>query len=152
MITKEQVQFLVEEKLSDDLFIVEINVGAGNAISVTLDSFSGMSIDKCVEISRHIEHHFDREVEDYSLEVSSPGLTQPFKVLNQYKKNIGKEIDVVTLEGKKLSGILKSADEAGFTLETIIKTKVDGKKMEETKELTFSFEQIKTVKVVITFK
>ncbi len=152
MITKEQVQYLVEEKLSDDMFIVDITIGTGNAITVTLDSFSGLSIDQCVEISRYIEHQFDREIEDFSLEVSSPGLTHPFKVVNQYKKNIGKEVEVVTLEGKKLTGILKNADDAGFTIETVIKTKVDGKKIEESKTLTFPFEQIKTVKSVITFK
>jgi ribosome maturation factor RimP len=152
MITKERIEQLVGEKLTSEMFIVEVNVGAGNAISVTVDSFSGLSIDKCVEISRHIEHNFDREVEDFSLEVSSPGLTQPYKVLNQYKKNIGQEVEVVTRDGEKLNGILNQAGENGFTVEAKIKTKVDGKKIDETKPVSFSFEQIKTVKSVITFK
>jgi len=152
MIAKERIEQLVGEKLTSEMFIVEINVGAGNAISVTVDSFSGLSIDKCVEISRHIEHNLDRETEDFSLEVSSPGLTHPYKVLNQYKKNIGQEVEVVTRDGEKISGILMQAGEDGFTIEAKVKTKVDGKKLDETKPVSFSFEQIKTVKSVITFK
>ena len=152
MITKEIITSLVEEKLTDDMYIVDITVGVGNDISVTIDSFSWISIDQCVEMSRFVEHQFDRETEDFSLEVSSPGLTQPFKVLKQYLKNIGKEVDVVTREGKKLSGVLKSADENGFVVEATVKSKVDGKKKEEALAHSFSFEQIKTVKSVITFK
>ena len=152
MIAKERIEQLVGEKLTSEMFIVEINVGAGNAISVTVDSFSGLSIDKCVEISRHIEHNLDRETEDFSLEVSSPGLTHPYKVLNQYKKNIGQEVEVVTRDGEKISGILMQAGEDGFTIEAKVKTKVNGKKLDETKPVSFSFEQIKTVKSVITFK
>ena len=92
MISKEKIRYLVDEMLSEDMFIVDINVGLGNAIAVSLDSDSGMSIDKCVGISRHIEHNLDRETEDFSLEVSSPGLTHPFRVLRQYQKNIGQKI------------------------------------------------------------
>ena len=105
---------MAEEKLSDTMFIVDVTVGLGNAISVVIDSDEGLSIDKCIEMSRHIEHQFDREVEDFSLEVSSPGLTQPFKVLRQYQKYLGKEIEIVTGKGDKWTGILQSADEKSF--------------------------------------
>lgn len=143
---------MVEEKLSDTMFIVDISVGSGNAISIVIDSDLGLSIDKCVEMSRHIEHQFDRETEDFSLEVSSPGLTQPFKVLRQYLKNLGKEVEVVTAKGEKLTGILKSAEEGSFSIETTSNTKVEGKKVTETKIREFFPNEIKTVKPVITFK
>ncbi len=152
MITKEVIQRLAEEKLTDTMFIVDITVGPGNAISVVIDSEHGLSIDKCIEMSRHIEHQFDREVEDFSLEVSSPGLTQPFKVLRQYHKNIGKEVEVVTSKGVKMTGILKSADENALCIETTSNVKIDGKKTVETKTAEFSFQEIKSVKPVITFK
>jgi len=142
----------VEEKLSDSMFIVEISVGLGNAISVIIDSDQGLSIDKCIEMSRHIEHQFDREVEDFSLEVSSPGLTQPFRVLRQYLKNLGKEVEIVTAKGDKITGTLKSADEAGFIAETASNIKVDGKKTVEIKTVEFSYQDIKSVKPVIIFK
>ena len=143
---------MVEEKLTDTMFIVDISVGLGNAISVVIDSDQGLSIDKCIEMSRHIEHQFDREVEDFSLEVSSPGLTQPFKVLRQYQKNLGKEVEIVTAKGDKIIGILISADEKSFVVETTNNIKVDGKKTVETKRIEFFLADIKTVKPVITFK
>jgi ribosome maturation factor RimP len=143
---------MVEEKLSDTMFIVDVTVGLGNAISVVIDSDEGLSIDGCIEMSRHIEHQFDREVEDFSLEVSSPGLTQPFKVLRQYMKYLGKEVEILTGKGDKLSGILHSADEKSFFVETKTNIKVDGKKAVETKTVEFFQNEIKTVKPVITFK
>jgi ribosome maturation factor RimP len=152
MIAKEVVYSLVEEKLSDGMFVVEINVAAGNAISVVIDSDLGLSIDKCIEISRYVEHQFDREVEDFSLEVSSPGLTSPFKVLRQYHKYLNKEVEVLTAKGDKISGVLKSADESSFFVETSVALKVDGKKHTEIKTVEFFPKEIKSVKPVITFK
>ena len=151
MITKEKVQSLVEEVLLDDQFVVDIHVGLGNSILVFVDSDTGISVGECVEISRHIEHSLDRETEDFSLEVSSPGLSGSFKVVRQYLKNIGREVEVVTITGEKQKGILKSVNAAGFELEAVVKEKVDGKKVEITKSLAFDFEQIKTVKIVISF-
>jgi len=152
MISKGVIQRLVEEKLSDTMFIVDISVGPGNAILVNIDSDEGLSIDKCIEMSRHIEHQFDRETEDFSLEVSSPGLTQPFKVLRQYLKNLGKEVEIVTGKGDKIVGILKSADEKSFIAEIASNLKADGKKTVELKTVEFSYQDIKSVKLVITFK
>ncbi len=134
------------------MFIVDISVGLGNAISVIIDSDEGLSIDKCIEMSRHIEHQIDRETEDFSLEVSSPGLTQPFKVLRQYLKNLGKEIEIVTAKGDKITGILKYADEKIIISETASNIKVDGKKTVEIKTVEFSYQDIKSVKPVIIFK
>ncbi len=151
MITKEKIQILVDEVLSDDMFIVDITVGTGNSISVLVDSDTGISVGECVQISRHIESSLDREIEDFSLEVSSPGLSLPLKVLRQYLKNIGREVEAVTKSGEKQKGILKSASTDGFELEFLAKGRVDGKKVEETKSLTYSFDQMKTVKIVISF-
>jgi ribosome maturation factor RimP len=152
MIAKEKIQNLVEEVLSDDQFIVDITVGAANQISVSVDSDAGISIGECVQISRHIENSLDRETEDFSLEVSSPGLSLPLKVVRQYLKNIGREVEVVTTEGEKQKGILRSAHQAGFEIEIVAKEKVDGAKVEVTKTLAYDFDQIKTVKIVISFK
>jgi len=151
MIAKEKVQFLVEEVLSDDMFIVDITVGAANQILVLVDSDAGISVGECVQISRHVEGSLDREVEDFSLEVSSPGLSTPFKVLRQYLKNIGREVEVVTNGGEKQKGILKSADSDGFVLSFVVKGKVNGIKVEETRSVAYSFDQIKTVKIIISF-
>jgi len=152
MISKDKIQYLVDEILSEDMFIVDITVGSGNSIAVSVDSDSGMSIDKCVGISRLIEHSLDRDTEDFSLEVSSPGLTQPFRVLRQYQKNIGQKIEVVSSKGEKQEGILKSFNQEGFEMEVAVKEKVNGNKTQNIKSVIYSFDQIKTVKLVISFK
>jgi ribosome maturation factor RimP len=151
MITKEKVQVLVEEAMSHGMFIVEITVGTANQIAVSVDSDAGISVGECVQISRHIEDSLDREVEDFSLEVSSPGLSLPLKVLRQYLKNIGREVEVVTNTGEKQKGILKAADSEGFELEISVNEKVDGKKVSVTRSSSYQYDQIKTVKIVISF-
>ena len=80
MIEKTKIQQLVEEKLDEDMFIVDVSVNERNVIHVFIDSFNGLTIDQCVAISRHVEHSLDRDEEDFELQVSSPGLTESFKV------------------------------------------------------------------------
>ncbi len=152
MITKEKIQYLVEEVLSEGLFIVDVTIGAGNIISVFVDGDTGISIGKCVDISRHIEHSLDRETDDFSLEVSSPGLSSPFKVLRQYLKNIGREVEVVTIGGEKQQGTLKSANSEYFEIEVVVKEKVDGAKVDVPRLQVYNYDQIKTVKILISFK
>lgn len=151
MILKENIQNLVEQVLSNDQFLVDITIGTGNVISVEVDSDMGISIGECVQISRHIEGELDRESEDFALEVTSPGLTKPFKVLRQYLKNIGREVEVVNLAGEKQKGVLKSADLNGFELEISVKEKIERVKVIVPKIIVYSFDQVKTVKIVISF-
>ena len=88
MINRDLIIQLTEEKLKKDQFIVEVTVGQANRISVLLDSETGITIDDCIQVSRHIESNLDREAEDFELQVSSAGLGQPFKVHRQYIKNL----------------------------------------------------------------
>ena len=111
MILKDTVKQIVESFLSNkDYYLVDIIVTKDNRISVEIDHFEGVSIDFCIELSKEIESRLDRETEDYELEVSSAGLTEPFKVLKQYEKNIGNEVEVLTKAGIKMTGVLKSSD------------------------------------------
>lgn len=155
MITKEQVQKLIEEKTEGtDSFIVELSVRPGNKIEVVMDADSGMTIEKCTEIHRHIAGSFDRDVDDFELMVSSPGVGEPLVVKRQYFKNIGRSISVKDLEGNKNEGVLTAADENSVTLLAKIKEEVPGKKGKKLveKELIFAFDQIKEAKIVISFK
>ena len=154
MINKEIVIKLVEEKFDEKMFLVEITVSENNLINVFVDSFDGMTIDKCIEISRYIEHNFDREVEDFGLQVSSPGLTEKFKVKQQYFKYQGREIELVTNENQELKGLLKKATEEGIVIETTSKEKIEGqnKKQLVVREYELKYEEIKSAKAVITFK
>ena len=118
MIAKSNIRKFIEEGIEGtDVFIVELNVSEQNRIHVVADSDSGLSIDKCVAVSRSIEGRLDREVEDFELQVTSPGLTNPLKVTRQYKKNVGRGLKVKTLEDKSLEGKLVEATDEGIVLE-----------------------------------
>lgn len=154
MIAVETVEKLVKERLDDKMFIVDINVSKSNVIHVYVDGYDGISIEQCIAISRNVEHNLDREEEDFELEVSSPGLTEGFKVLEQYIKYTGREIEVVDLEGKKLTGLLRVADEHGIVLETSKREKVEGHKKKQlvVRDYKFKYNEIKSAKAVISFK
>lgn len=153
MIDKNTITQLIEDKLTDDQFIVELEVSPSNQIMVTLDSENGITIDHCVQISRLVEGSLDREVEDFELQVSSAGLGQPFKIHRQFVKNIGNEVEVVLTSGEKLGGILKSVTDSGFELETSKKEKVEGHKKKQlvTAVQPIAMEEVKTVKNSIKF-
>jgi ribosome maturation factor RimP len=154
MITIDSIKKLTDTKLAEGTnFIVDIAIKPGNKITILLDNDNGVSIKDCVEMSRHVESNLDREKEDFELNVMSPGLTEPFKILRQYQKNIDKQIDVVTKEGKKLTGKLISANEEGIELESKVKEKVEGKKGKQLiiNNIKLTFNQIKETKIVISF-
>ena len=154
MITVDKIQKIADEKLAEGAnFIVDIAVKTGNKITVLLDNDNGVSIGDCVAMSRHIESNLDREADDFELNVMSPGLSEPFKILRQYQKNIGKQVDVVTKEGKKLSGKLLDANNLGINLETKVKEKVANKKGKQLiiNNINLTFNQIKETKIVISF-
>ncbi len=154
MITKEIISGLVSGVMDENMFLVDVAVGADNEIVVEIDSFPGLTIDQCVAVSRHIESNLDRNLEDYSLKVSSPGLGQPFKVIQQYRKQVGREIELTTGENGRITGMLSRVDETGVELKVKVKEKTDaGKKPAQvTKTLSVPFEDIRKAKVVISFK
>jgi ribosome maturation factor RimP len=154
MIAKEIVEQLVKERLDDQMFIVDITISEYNDIRVYVDSFAGMTIEQCISVSRNVEHNLDREEEDFSLQVSSPGLTQSFKVKQQYEKYTGKEIEVKTTEGVELEGLLKESNEEGIVLETSSREKVEGHKKKQlvVTEYSLKYDEIKSAKAVISFK
>jgi ribosome maturation factor RimP len=158
MIEKSTIRELAEERIAEldrGIYIVEIKINNGNQILVELDMEQGsIGIEDCISVSRNIEHNLDREMEDFSLEVSSAGLDQPLRVLKQYLKNIGKTVSVAKLDnGKKIEGVLIAADENGIKIEVKEKKSVDGKKKKVwvTEEITFKYIELKEVKLVITF-
>ena len=146
------IRDIVEAKIANtDLFITDIKVLPGNNIKVALDKMNaGIVIADCVSVSRDLETKLDRNKEDFQLEVSSAGLEEPFKVKQQYFKNTGKKVDVITLDGKNLTGMIISANENGIELEYFLPK---GKGKTGTAELiNLPYQQIKQTKKVISFK
>ena len=155
MIAKNVVSGIVNEWLEDkEYFLVDIEVTPYNKIVVEIDHAEGVWIDDCVELSRFIESKLDREEEDFELEVGSAGIGQPFKVLQQYLIHIGKDVEVLTKEGKKMVGILKEANEENFTLTVQKKVKPEGAKRPKLvdEDITFVYSEIKYTKYIISFK
>lgn len=141
MISTEQITDLVMKHIgSTDIFLVEVLVKPGNAITVHVDRPEGISIDECVRISRFLNESLDRDEEDYSLEVSSPGLGAAFRVKQQYEKNLDHDIEVLYTDGIKVKGRLLNVTNEGIVLQ------VKGS------DEKIRFEQIKTAKAIITFK
>ena len=102
---KDKIVKIAEEKIDElDAFLVGISITTNNNITIYIDSFKAITLDHCVLVSKYIEDRFDRDIEDYSLTVCSAGLDTPFKVNDQYKKNIGKEVNVLLIDGKRCKG------------------------------------------------
>ena len=155
MISKDIVYQIVENFIANtDYFLVDLKITQDNSISVEIDSFEGVTIDFCADLNKHIESEIDREIEDYELEVGSAGLTEPFKVLKQYKKNIGNDVETLTKSGKKITGVLTEVNENNFVLEIEKSERPEGakRKVIVSETLTFSYEDIKTTKYIIRFK
>ena len=155
MIQKEALNQCIADYLSDsEYYLVELKVSSDNQIAVEIDSFEGVSLDFCIGLTKHVESVFDREVEDYELEVGSAGLTEPFKVLKQYEKNVGNQVEVLTKAGKKLAGILTEVTEQNFTIEIEKSEKSEGakRKVKVIESVVFSYDEIKYTKYIIRFK
>ena len=155
MIDRNVVSGIVNEWLEDkEYFLVDVCVSPDDKSVVEIDHAEGVWIDDCVELSRFIESKLDREEEDYELEVGSAGIGQPFKVLQQYLVHIGKEVEVLTRDGKKLEGVLKDANEENMTVTVQKKVKPEGAKRPKLVEedVTYTYNDIKYTKYLISFK
>ena len=155
MISKQKIEDIVNEHIDPSSeYIVEVTVSASNSILVLIDSDEGISSDRCVKVSRAVEQSLDRDEEDFELEVSSAGLSSPLKVVRQYKKNIGRHLDVVTSNGQKYTGKLVEVDDNNFAIEVEEMVKPEGKKRKElvVKKMAFAYSEIKSATIVISFR
>ena len=155
MIEKSIVKSLVETWLEGkDYFLVDIEISQDNKIVVEIDHADGVWIEDCVELSKFIEDHLDRDKEDFELEVGSAGLGQPFKVPQQYLNFIGKEVEVLSADVKKTKGVLKSVDGRDFIVTTQEKIKPEGKKRPVLTDVdkAFNMDEVKYTKYIISFK
>lgn len=154
MIDKQKVEAIVEDWLvGKDYFLTDVQVSNDDRIVVEIDHKDGVWIDDCVELSQYIEAHLDREEEDYELEVGSAGIGQPFKVMQQYLNHVGDEIEVLTVAGRKLQGILISADADEIVVNVKTKVKLEGCKRPKTIDVAnaIPLSEIKEARAVISF-
>ena len=156
MITKETIKTLVEEWLQKgDYFLVDIQMdGADDRIVIEIDCADGVWIEDCAELSRFLQERVGEELGDYELEVGSAGLGQPFKVEQQYVNHVGDQVEVVTADGKKVTGVLKSVDGRSFVVSTQEKQVPEGKKrpVKVDVDRQFSMDEVKSTRYLLNFK
>lgn len=155
MIEKKLIIDFVKQYLEDSSnYLTDISVSADNTIIVEIDNDQGVDIDDCVTLSRYLESKLDRDAEDFELTVTSAGLSSPFKVLRQYRKYEGREVEVLSKNGQKITGTLKSSDDNGFTVLVTKKVKPEGakRKIEVEEDIRFAFDEVKHTKYLIRFK
>ena len=152
MIAKEAIRKVAEVKIKElGGFFVDVKINTANVIMLFFDRMDGVSVVHCLAISKHIEEHFDRDVEDYELTVCSAGLDNPFIVEQQYHKYNGKEVGVLLTNGKRKKGIILSYEDDVLTLE-VAKKKKGSKKDYIIEDVEISISKIKETKLKINFK
>ena len=157
MISKQDLTNWIEEYLKDtDYELITLNISAGNDILVEVDRLSGVDVDFCAELNHFLVEKLDAVDPDYSLEVGSVSLTDPFKTKMQYEKNLGHDVEVlVSTEGQsiKYKGQLVSVDEETFSVDCVEKVAVEGKKRKETQIVTHTwrYDEPKYVKYDLKF-
>lgn len=154
MITKENIENLLLEKTEGtEIFVVDIMINSGNTIIVHLDSNKGITLDECVEFNRFITGRLDKDLEDYNLEISSPGLDSPFKVEKQYLKYAGRKVELIMSDGKKKIGTLLAYREGEIDVEEWVKPEgKPGSKKTIPVVKTYKPDEFKSVKSVVSFK
>lgn len=155
MIERNAVKTVVEEWLSgNDYFLVDVTFTPDDRIVVEIDHADGVWIEDCAELSRFMQERLGDELGDYELEVGSAGIGQPFKVEQQYLNHIGKDVEVLDAEGKKVQGVLKQVDGRNFVVTVKEKQKLEGKKRPQLVEVdkTYNMDNIKYTKYLLSFK
>ena len=157
MIDKNVVTKAVDEWLQKgDYYLVDVEMTPDDRIVIEIDHADGVWIEDCADLSRHLQETLGEELGDYELEVGSAGIGQPFKVIQQYRNHIGKEVEVLQKNGQKVQGVLKevSDDEAHFTVTVKEKQQVEGKKRPVLVDVdkNFALSDIKSCKYLLTVK
>ncbi len=148
------VKDIVDEALAlnESLYLIELSISVNNKVQVVVDGDNGVSLSECIRISKVINDNFDREVEDFSLEVTTPDISHPLKVKRQYIKNLNRILKVKTAE-EEIEGTLVTADEDKIVLQWKAREpKPVGKgNVTVEKTVTLEYREIKEAKVKILF-
>lgn len=146
MIEKIKILELVNSALEgSDKFLVNLKITPDNRIFVDIDGDNGVTIDDCIAVSRAVEGQLDREEEDFELNVGSAGADMPLKLTRQYRRHVGRELEVVMVDGERLEGELREAGDEDILLV------VPGSKKQAPQEHRLAYRDIKSARVAIKF-
>ena len=155
MIDQKKIIAAAERRLAgSDMFVVGCNCSPGNEIELLIDSDSSVSIDACVELSRAVEAEFDRDADDFSLTVASAGIGSELRCLRQYRKLVGRPVEVLLASGVKITARLDEVDDESLTLSYEEKQAVEGKKRKQLVRVTrrYPFAEVKSTREYLDFK
>ena len=156
MIDKNIIQKAVDEWLQKgDYYLVDVEMTDDDRIVIEIDHADGVWIEDCADLSRFLQEKLGDELGDYELEVGSAGIGQPFKVIQQYRNHVGKEVEVLTVDGQKLQGNLKVVnDDDTFVVTVKEKQHQEGKKRPVLVEVdkSFAISSVKYCKYLLNFK
>lgn len=148
-ILEQKINALIEA--DPDVFLVSIRIKPTNNVKVFLDADQGINVDRLIQYNRKLYRDLEENAVfpdgDFSLELSSPGLDEPLKLPRQYRKNIGRYVEVALTDGTKLEGKLLESDESRIVVE---EEKGKGKK-KEVLQKEISLADIKSTKVQVKF-
>ncbi len=146
MIEKIKILELVNSALEgSDKFLVNLKITPDNRIFVDIDGDNGVTIDDCIAVSRAVEGQLDREEEDFELNVGSAGADMPLKLTRQYRRHVGRELEVVMVDGERVEGELREAGDEDILLV------VPGGKKQAPQEHRLAYRDIKSARVAIKF-
>jgi ribosome maturation factor RimP len=151
---KEQITSAVEEKLAETgSFLVEVKV-TPSKVFVFVDNAKGIRLEECIEVNRFLQQKFGETdvFEHHELEVSSPGMDEPLKVLKQFLKRLGQKVSVLRKDGIRREGVLKAATEKEITIEETVKRKINGKRELQINTVSIPFDEIKETKLIWEIK
>lgn len=152
---KAQIEQLLNDFLTEreDLFLIDIKFSATDHIRVILDGDEGVTLQDCLDASRAIEFNMDRDEHDFSLEVMSAGLSEPLNSLRQYRKNIGRSLELILNDGSEVEGELVKVEDDHITLVLKYRKPKDiGKgKVDVVEEKDFLYSDIKKALVAVKF-
>jgi ribosome maturation factor RimP len=154
MISKEYIKSLINKEIKNrNLFLVDLKISSSNKINVFVDSMKGVTIEECAKLSIMIKEKLNKHIDDYVLEVSSPGLNKSLILPLQYEKNLGRYLDIITKDGNRKSGRLTKVFRNGIQIksEARVRNKQGGKEEHESKDYVFDFTDIKSAKVIVSF-
>jgi ribosome maturation factor RimP len=140
MITKEIVENSLNSLLEKNYFVVDIIISPNEKVTVLVDNFEGIKLSECQSIHKKLYPILEILSEDFELEISSPGLTSPLKLWQQFVKNIGKEIEIETSDKQTFLGKITNADETKIELQ-----------ISETSKIDLEYKNIKKAKQIIKF-
>ena len=123
-----QLEALVEpivESLDYRLWGIEfVSRGRNSLLRIYIDADDGISLEDCEKVSRQVSAVMDVEdpiTDEYTLEVSSPGLDRPLFRLEQYQMMVGHTVNIrlrVPFEGRrKYRGIIKGIEDQDVVVE-----------------------------------